>query len=112
MRRSFILTAASRRSRAAASLLVLLAGSRWVAAEPWNDEGTIQLREAPGRELTMARCITCHSLDYIPMNAPVMDSGAWRKTIQKMRDRFGAPLTDAEASAVLAYLSSSYSAPR
>jgi len=75
-------------------------------------ESGIRLQEAPGRELTMARCLTCHSLDYITMNAPVMDAAAWKKTVQKMRERFGAPLTDEEADQVLAYLNGSYAERR
>jgi hypothetical protein len=38
-----------------------------------------------------------------------MDRAAWQKTIQKMKDRFGAPITDAEAKQILDYLSANYS---
>ena len=91
-----------------AALIALGAGSV-LADQPPRDESGIQLQEAPGRELTVSHCAICHSLDYIPMNAPVMDAGAWKKSIQKMRERFGAPLTDEEAAQVLGYLSSNYS---
>ena len=50
----------------------------------------------------------CHSLDYIPNNAPVLDRSGWQKEVQKMRDRFGAPLTDQEAQQILDYLAGSY----
>ena len=73
-----------------------------------SSEGSIQLTDGPGRTATMARCPICHSLDYIPMNAPVMDRATWQKTIQKMRERFGAPMTDEEAAQVLDYLSEHY----
>jgi hypothetical protein len=69
----------------------------------------LQLKDAPGRDLTVGRCIVCHSLDYIPANAPAMNRAAWEKTLQKMKDRFGAPITDAEAKEVLDYLDASYS---
>jgi cytochrome c5 len=78
---------------------------RWAAA----GEETIQLTDAPGRDLTTGRCIICHSLEYIPSNAPAMNRAAWQKTIQKMKDRFGAPLTDEEAKQILDYLDGSYS---
>ena len=71
-------------------------------------EETLRLKEAPGRDLTQGRCAVCHSLDYIPGNAPVMDRAAWGKSIQKMRDRFGAPVTDAEAQQILDYLAANY----
>jgi sulfite dehydrogenase (cytochrome) subunit B len=69
----------------------------------------LQLKDGPGRDLTVGRCIICHSLDYIPANAPAMDRAAWQKSLQKMRDRFGAPITDAEAKEILEYLDSNYS---
>jgi sulfite dehydrogenase (cytochrome) subunit B len=72
------------------------------------DEDTIHLRDGPGRDLTAARCAICHSLDYIPGNAPVMDRSGWQKSIQKMRDKFGAPITDEEARQILDYLAGSY----
>jgi sulfite dehydrogenase (cytochrome) subunit B len=67
------------------------------------------LRDGAGRDLTTGRCIICHSVEYIPANAPAMDRAAWQKTIQKMKDRFGAPITDEEAKQILDYLSANYS---
>jgi len=67
------------------------------------------LRDGEGRDLTVGRCIICHSVEYIPANAPAMDRAAWQKTIQKMKDRFGAPITDDEAKQILDYLSANYS---
>jgi len=73
-------------------------------------EEAIQLKEGPGRDLTLSRCITCHSLDYIEMNAAVLDRAGWQKTIRKMTERFGAFLSDQEAAEILEYLSANYSA--
>jgi len=68
-----------------------------------------ELKDGPGRELTVGRCLICHSLEYIPANAPAMNRAAWQKTIDKMRQRFGAPITDDEAKQVLDYLAANYS---
>jgi mono/diheme cytochrome c family protein len=68
-----------------------------------------ELKEAPGRDLTLGRCIVCHSVEYIPSNAPAMNRAGWQKTIQKMRERFGAPLSDEEARQILDYLDANYS---
>jgi mono/diheme cytochrome c family protein len=68
-----------------------------------------ELRDGAGRDLTVGRCIICHSVEYIPSNAPAMDRAAWQKTIQKMKDRFGAPITDGEVKQILDYLSANYS---
>ena len=75
-------------------------------------EETVVLRDAPGRDLTLARCVICHSVDYIEANAPVMDRALWQKTIRKMVDRYGAPVTDEDASTILDYLTAQYSAAR
>ncbi|HYX74151.1 MAG TPA: hypothetical protein VE819_05645 [Steroidobacteraceae bacterium] len=68
-----------------------------------------ELREGTGKDLTIGRCIICHSVEYIPSNAPAMNRAAWQKTIQKMKDRFGAPITDEEAKQILDYLDANYS---
>ncbi len=91
----------------AAGALALAAESDKAAAEV--PEETIALKDAPGRDLTVGRCNICHSLDYIPSNAPAMNRAAWQKTIQKMKDRFGAPIADEEAKQILDYLDGNYS---
>lgn len=93
------------RAPAGAALVALLAG---VSVPASADEDSIHLRDGGGRDLTEARCAICHSLDYIPNNAPVMDRSGWQKTVQKMRERFGAPITDQEAQQILDYLAGSY----
>ena len=79
------------------------------AAMPAMAAEVTDLRDGKGRDLTVGRCIICHSVEYIPANAPAMDRAAWQKTIQKMRERFGAPITDEEAKQILDYLSANYS---
>jgi hypothetical protein len=78
-----------------------------VAAAAAGEE-SLTLHEGSARELTAGRCAICHSLDYIPNNAPVMDRSGWQKTIQKMRERFGAPISDPEAQQILDYLAGNY----
>jgi mono/diheme cytochrome c family protein len=73
-----------------------------------DSESAIRLKDGPGRELTAGHCALCHSLDYIPANAAAMDRAGWQKTLQKMRERFGAPLSDEEARAILDYLATRY----
>jgi hypothetical protein len=72
-------------------------------------EEAIHLIEAPGRDLTANSCVTCHSLDYIPMNAAVMSRGSWEKTIHKMIDKFGAPIRPEDVAEILNYLTAHYS---
>lgn len=79
------------------------------AARPAAAVEVTELRDGEGRDLTVGRCLICHSVEYIPANAPAMDRAAWQKSIQKMKDRFGAPITDEEAKQILDYLSANYS---
>jgi len=74
-------------------------------------EETIGLTDAPGREITVASCGVCHSLDYLPMNAAVMNHAGWEKSIHKMVDRFGAPISAENVQVILDYLSLHYSVP-
>ena len=80
-----------------------------LSSVPLSAAEITELKDAPGRDLTVGRCIICHSVEYIPSNAPAMNRGAWQKSIQKMKDRFGAPITDEEAKQILDYLDANYS---
>jgi len=96
--------------RLGVAAVVLLAPALALSGAPRvPSEADVQLKDGPGRELTSSRCTICHSLEYIPANAPAMDRGAWQKTVQKMRERFGAPVSDEEAQAILNYLDAAYS---
>jgi sulfite dehydrogenase (cytochrome) subunit B len=87
----------------------MLAAVTFTAVLAANGEAGVRLKVGGGRELTSSRCIICHSLEYIPANAPAMDRAGWQKTVQKMRDRFGAPISDTDAQTILDYLDTNYS---
>jgi sulfite dehydrogenase (cytochrome) subunit B len=94
-------------NRTSRAFSVLLSGWIW-AAPALGGEETIRLTDAPGHDMVASRCVTCHSLDYITMNAPVLDRAGWERTIRKMIDRFGAPVTDEEYQQILDYLAGNY----
>ena len=71
-------------------------------------EESIKLHYAPDRDLVVARCSTCHSLDYVQMNAPVFDRAGWQKSVRKMIDAFGAPITEDDARRIVEYLGNNY----
>jgi sulfite dehydrogenase (cytochrome) subunit B len=98
-----------RRVLAALPVALLLAHNAHSAPAPTAATEVTELREGPGRDLTVGRCIVCHSVEYIPSNAPAMNRAGWQKSIQKMKDRFGAPITDEEAKQILDYLDANYS---
>ncbi len=90
------------RSRAAGWALCALCGSA-VA-----DESRIVLRAGEGQALVTAHCITCHSLDYIEMSAPVMDRAGWEKSVKKMVEAMGAPVSPEDAPRIVDYLATHY----
>jgi mono/diheme cytochrome c family protein len=98
------------RAFARGACVMLLAGAFDAAAASPPAEAQLQLKDAPGREVAVSRCGICHSVEYLPANAPAMDRAAWQKSVQKMRERFGAPITDEEAATILDYLSTAYAA--
>ena len=95
------------RVTAALPILLLACAAPFAAAA---GEETIALADGPGREATVASCAICHSLDYLPMNAPVMGRAAWDKSIHKMVDKFGAPISAENIQVILDYLALHYSA--
>jgi sulfite dehydrogenase (cytochrome) subunit B len=90
--------------RLAAALCAVLAGGFAGGAS----EESIQLQDAPGRDLVVARCSSCHSVDYVQMNAPVFDRAGWQKSVRKMIDTFGAPISEEDANRISEYLGNNY----
>lgn len=83
---------------------VLLALPAVVAA----DESRIVLAEGEGREQVQALCSMCHSVDYIVMNSPFLDASGWEKSVRKMVNVMGAPISDADVAVIVSYLSAHY----
>jgi sulfite dehydrogenase (cytochrome) subunit B len=90
--------------RCVPALLALALAGLAVAA----GEESIELQDAPGRDLVVARCSVCHSVDYVQMNAPVLDRAGWDKSVRKMVDQFGAPIGKEDADRIIEYLASNY----
>jgi mono/diheme cytochrome c family protein len=89
--------------RAVLTLTVLVSAFPAAAGEE-----SIRLRDGPGKDEVEANCSTCHSLDYIEMNAPFLDQKKWEATVKKMIERFGAPIEEADVAAITNYLTASY----
>lgn len=67
-----------------------------------------QLKEGEGSELVMDNCLKCHTLSPIVTHdgfAPEV----WASEVQKMRETYGAEITDEDAEDVVQYLSTHYS---
>jgi hypothetical protein len=72
------------------------------------DEGSIQLKDGPGKDKVIANCIMCHSVDYIQMNSVFLDRNGWTATINKMRTALGAPIKEEDVPQIVDYLSKYY----
>ncbi|HTO96309.1 MAG TPA: cytochrome c [Myxococcales bacterium] len=60
-----------------------------------------QLPDDPARTLVQAKCLLCHSGEYVTMQR--LTEKQWQATVEKMR-KFGSPASDEEAKAMVAYL--------
>ena len=75
------------------------------------DEGSVRLKDGAGRDMVVARCSVCHSLDYIQMNAPFLDRKAWEGEVNKMISAFTAPIGKEEVAPIVDYLHAQYGKP-
>jgi cytochrome c5 len=84
------------------------------ASESAASESSVSEEEAaPGedRELFIARCTSCHSVDYVSMHARFGTRALWEMEVAKMRTAFKAPLSDDEARRIVDYLARAYGPP-
>ena len=84
------------------------------ASESAASESAVSEEEAApgeGRELFIARCTSCHSVDYVSMHARFGTRGLWEMEVAKMRNAFKAPLSDDEARRIVDYLARAHGPP-
>lgn len=67
----------------------------------------ITLPAGPGAGVAQTQCAFCHSLDYITTQPPGPHA-QWRGVVTKMIKVFGAPINDADATAIVEYLGTHY----
>lgn len=61
------------------------------------------LPPGPGREEFVTACVVCHSPRYITMQ-PRFTRSAWLGLVKKMKDSYGAHITDQEVAPITDYL--------
>ena len=79
-----------------------------VATPAWAESGV--LAPGAGQDTVAASCGSCHTTDYIRMNAPFLSPDGWKAEVTKMRTAFGAPIDDAVAAEITQYLIAQYGA--
>lgn len=77
----------------------------WGHAEP-------EALDGPGRELFVARCTVCHSIDYVEMHTSFGTRALWETEVAKMRNAFKAPMSDDDARVIVEYLTLRYGPQR
>jgi cytochrome c5 len=83
------------------AIVVFLAGSA-------QAQENLTLKAGAGRDVVEHRCITCHSLDYLTMNAPFLDRQGWQTEVNKMITAFGAPIEPTDTKIIVDYLVTNY----
>jgi cytochrome c5 len=71
-------------------------------------EKRIAFKDGPGAQALQAHCGTCHSLDYVVMNSPILDRAGWDASVKKMINAFGAQISAEDAQAITDYLAKNY----
>jgi mono/diheme cytochrome c family protein len=70
---------------------------------------TAKLKPGEGAELATAQCLLCHSADYIATQ-PRLVRPAWKASVQKMQQKYGAPIPADKVEALVDYLTRNYGA--
>jgi sulfite dehydrogenase (cytochrome) subunit B len=94
--------------RIAVGAYALLIAALLAAPAAAQEEPAVKLKEAPGLDKVEANCAACHSLDYIQMNSPFPNAALWEAEVTKMIKAYGAPVSDADAAAIVDYLKKNY----
>jgi cytochrome c5 len=87
--------------------LPLLVGAAEVSIMLPSDNAYAELKPGPGVEVTHTACTLCHSTDYIVMQ-PRGDVAQWQAVVTKMRQGFGAPVSELDARTIIQYLATAY----
>jgi mono/diheme cytochrome c family protein len=78
------------------------------AADSWKlPAETAKFKPGRGAPLVIANCSTCHSADYISTQPP-LSPPAWKATVDKMRLRYGAPISTNSTDEIVDYLTREY----
>jgi mono/diheme cytochrome c family protein len=98
-----------------AAALLIGTGAAHAAPRAYEmPEPTAQLRSpkagthAEGFEAAQANCMVCHSVDYIAMQPPRKGEAFWTAEVTKMIKVYHAPVEEAQAKAIAAYLADAY----
>ena len=93
---------------------VVLAFTVWASAAErrWKlPAETATFKPGPGVALATGQCVLCHSADYVSMQPP-LDRAGWTASVQKMREKYGAPILTNQVDGLVDYLVKTYGKER
>jgi len=94
--------------KAILTLSVLSVAAMLAAADAWKlPSDQPKFRPGAGAELATANCLLCHSADYVSTQPP-LERAAWLATVNKMREKYGAPLLTNQVERIADYLANTY----
>jgi mono/diheme cytochrome c family protein len=88
--------------------IALAAIATLLISPAFADEMVVNLKKGAGLDKVEGNCAACHTLAYIPMNSPFLNSAGWDAEVTKMIKAYGAPIDDEDAKAIAAYLKANY----
>lgn len=71
-------------------------------------ESTTTYKPGPHLELANARCLICHSADYVATQPPNLPRKTWEAEVTKMKKVYGAPIADEEIATLTDYFAKAY----
>lgn len=81
-----------------------------LAAAPMKIElpaETAVFKAGQGAELANGQCLVCHSVEYVVMQPP-SPRAFWAASVKKMREKYGAAISDDQVEPLLDYLTRHY----
>ena len=77
-------------------------------AQDWQlPKETQKFKPGRGAELATSSCLPCHSADYVSTQH-LLTRTAWKATVDKMRVKYGAPITTNRLDELIDYLTATY----
>src|SRR5437762_4097460 len=64
-------------------------------------------KQDTGAEIANGQCLICHSVEYVTMQPP-LGRVFWKGSVQKMQQKYGAPISDAQVEPLVDYLTKNY----
>jgi len=95
-------------TRIAIALIVAFTGSaRCAPMEIHLPFEVNAFKQDVGAEIANAQCLICHSVEYVSTQPP-FPRAFWKSSVQKMQQKYGAVISDAQIDPLVDYLTRNY----